>query len=275
MIVTLNGLDFNDEATGIYLDEQIEGLDLPPIRTSSGNYAGRDGGYVGAQFYSARPITLPGRAFASDSAGIEAKRILITNALASRTVTMRVVTNSGAAYLLYCNLLDFKMPIKRELFSAPFKVELLAPDPIIYDDATGVPLTALVQKLAPGGYVYPVVFPVVFAAGAGATAVNNAGTESVYPTVTITGAITNPVIINETTGQSLGLTMTTSSTDTIVIDMRQRTILLNSGNVIGNIQANSSFFYLQPGNNSIKLTSASSGDVATALVAWRNGYMAI
>ncbi len=48
--------------------------------------------------------------------------------------------------------------------------------------------------------------------------VNNPGTASVSPVVTIAGAITNPVIVNATTGQTLGLTMAIGTGESVVVD---------------------------------------------------------
>lgn len=51
MIISLNGYNLNDGTTGAWLNTEIDGLEMPTIRTSTGNYAGRDGGYIGAQFF--------------------------------------------------------------------------------------------------------------------------------------------------------------------------------------------------------------------------------
>jgi len=48
--------------------------------------------------------------------------------------------------------------------------------------------------------------------------VNNPGTASASPLVTISGAITNPVITNVTTGQTLGLTMAIGTGESVVVD---------------------------------------------------------
>ena len=48
--------------------------------------------------------------------------------------------------------------------------------------------------------------------------VNNPGTASASPVVTIAGAITNPVITNVTTGQTLGLTMAIGTGESVVVD---------------------------------------------------------
>lgn len=276
MIVKLNSYAINDASNSVYLDEPINGLELPPLRTSSGDYAGRDGGFVGAQHYSARPISLTGHVFSTDVAVHEQRRREFQAAIQSGTITMQLTTNAGLSYLLYCNLIDFKMPIQRNKFESPFKIELLAGDPIIYDDTGGGALSASVPKLAAGGYTYPVVYPVVYAPGSSPTTVNNTGTEPVYPAITLSGTMTNPVLTNVTTGEVFGLNpLVTGPGDQVVIDMLKRTVTLNGGNIFGLIAANSSFWPLEPGNNSISLTTSSGADSVSALLSWRNGYLAI
>lgn len=273
MIVILNGYNINDGTSGVYLDVEITGLELPEIRTSSGSFAGRDGGWIGAQFYSPRQITLQGSVFASDVVSLGATRRAFQSALKGKTVTMQIFTDDGAAYVIYANLLSFKMPVKRNKFSAPFQILLFAGDPTIYDNATGTALTANLPKLTSGGYTYPVVYPVVYAAGSSPTAVANSGEVTVYPTITLTGSMTNPTVSNLTTGLSLGLTMTTAPGDVVVIDMRAKTVLLNGGNVYGLLTAGSSFWGLQSGSNSITLNTTSAGDSVSGLLSWRAGFL--
>lgn len=276
MTITLNGYLINDASTGVWLDVQIDGLSLPLIRTSSGNYSGRDGGYVGSQFYGARDIALQGTVNATNISALETTRKAFQTALTGQTVTMGIVTNAGASYVIYANLVDFQMPIPRGLFVAPFKIELLAADPTIYDNAGGGALTANVSRIVSGGYTYPVTYPVTYAGATGPTTVTNAGTSAVYPTVTMTGTMTNPVLTNNTTGAFLSLTpLTTGPGDTVTIDMRQRQVLLNGGSIYGLVSGLSTFWSLQPGGNSISLTTSSGADTVTAVVSWRSGYMGI
>lgn len=275
MIITLNDYVINNAGSKAYISDDIEGLSLPPIRTSSGNYAGRDGGYVGAQFFAARPITLTGRIFSSDVNSLESARTDIQTALHAPSITMKIVTSAGKSYVIYCKLLDFKMPINRDLFTAPFKIELLAPDPVIYDDATGTELTASISRIVSGGYSYPVVYPVVYAISSLPATVTNAGTASVKPKITLTGIMTNPVLQNRTTGEQLQLNLTTGVGDVVVIDMQRLSVLLNGGDIFATVAASSIFWRLITGPNSIALTTGSGGDTVAGVISWRAGFVGI
>lgn len=276
MIVKLNDFELNSRTSKFYLDEDVQGLDLPEIRTSSGVYSGRDGGYIGAQFYGMRQISLVGRVFGDDIVDIEAKRRQLQDVLRNKAIEMRVLTNAGQAYLIYCNVLKFDMPIKRTVNIAPYKIELLAADPIIYDDTAGGELTATLNKVLGGGYTTPVVYPVLWQAGAQPTTVNNGGNTAVKPTLTITGSAHNPVIYNNTVGKLIRLeNFTMSASDTLVIDMRARTVLLNGGSVFHKVSPDSQFWGLDVGDNALLLDTTDGNDTATALIKWRSGYIGI
>lgn len=276
MKVWLNDFALNDDATRAYLNVEIDGLELPGLRTSSGNYAGRDGGYVGAQYYEPRQVTLQGGVFSQNVAELEENKRDLQAAIAGKDVTLRILTNAGASYILFCNLLDFDMPIRRELWSAPFKVELLAPDPTIYDDTAGGELTAPLPKLVEGGYIYPVAYPVIYAPGSAPTTVTNAGTTPVYPTITLTGVMTNPVITNLTTEEFIAIEgLATAPGDTVVIDMRAHTVTLNGSSIFAKVSTTSAWWGLLPGGNDLTLTTTSGSDTVSGVVSWRSGYMGI
>lgn len=276
MLVRLNDFVLNDNISNFYIDEDIVGLSIPTIRTSSGDYSGMDGGYIGAQFYGMRQITLVGRCFGRDVTELEDQRLEIQTALGNKAVTMQVVTNAGRTYQVNCNLIQFDMPIQRAIVQAPFKIELLAPDPVIYDTTTGSALTATLSRVSGGGYTFPYEYPVVWAAGSTPTNVNNSGTVAAYPVITIAGTATNPVITNNTTGKFFKLNgLTMSSTDILVIDTKNRTVLLNGGSVFYKVSSDSSWLTLEPGDNLMSYTTDSSGDTAQAVLTWLAGYWGI
>ena len=276
MIVTLNGYEINTTAHGVWLDTEIDGLDLPDIRTSSGNYAGRNGGYIGGQFYSARSISLQGAVVSSDVATVEAVRQAFQSAIAGFDVTMTILTNAGASYVIYAQLVDFDMPTPRDLFHHDWKLELQAPDPTIYDNTSGGALSASIARVVSGGYSYPVTYPVTYAAGTPPTTVTNGGTIEVYPVVTLNNIMTNPVVANLTTNQLFGLSpLTTSVGDKVVIDMLQHTVTLNGSSIFGLRTPSSEWWPLDVGSNTISLTTSSGSDTVTGSVSWRSGYQAI
>lgn len=278
MIVSVNGLVLNDPLSnnGIYLDEPIDGLGLAPIRTSSGDYSGRDGGYVAAQFSGMRLISLTGKIFSSSPATLETTRKALAAAIAQSSITLTITTNGGNQYLITCNVATLDMPIQRSPFKAPFNLQLIAPDPVIYDNSTGGALSTSIGLSVGGGYATPVNWPVNWAPGTVATTITNSGATTVYPTITLTGVMTNPIIKNETTGQFFKLTGFTSAPgDVVVINMKDRTVILNGGNIQPFVSSDTTWWTLAVGATSVTLKTSNSADTVTGVISWRNGYKGI
>jgi hypothetical protein len=278
MIISLNGYVLNDPTSpnAAYLDEPIDGLGLPPVRTSSGNYSGRDGGYVGSQFYGMRFITLTGQFFSNSAATLETNRRALAAAVATGSITLSITTNAGNQYLIFCNIDSLDMPINRTPTVTPFKISLIATDPTIYDNSASGAMSVTVNPARGGGITWPITWPITWAAGSQPTTVNNSGNVTIFPTITLTDKMTNPTITNQTTGQFFSLTgLTTTAGDVLKIDMKNRTVLLNGGSVLPFVTSTSSWWPLLPGNNSVNLTTASGTDTTVATLTWRSGYRGI
>jgi len=107
----------------------------------------------------------------------------------------------------------------------------------------------------------------------GTVVVNNAGDTESFPTITLRGALESPTITNQTTGKSLtlsGLGLLTG--ETVVIDMKARTIKKGDGNAISFKTATSQFWGLQPGNNTIVFTDTDFSETASATISHRSAW---
>ncbi len=111
------------------------------------------------------------------------------------------------------------------------------------------------------GLSFPISFPISFLDGTGTTIINNTGDVDSFPTITVPGACTNPTITNTTTGKTLqfvGLTL--SAGQSLIIDCDARTAKVGSVSKIALLSADSEFWTLAPGNNTITF-GVSSGTV--------------
>ena len=284
MIVSFNGFTLNDpsNANNVYLDEPISGLSLPPVRTSTGDYSGRNGGWVGAQYFGMRSISLTGYIFASSVSAFETTRRAFENACAAQVggqpsaIPVSITTNAGNQYVVYCYVDSLDIPIQRATTQSPFQLSLIAADPVIYDDSAGGAQSAPISPVQGGGITWPIVWPIVWAPGGTPTTITNSGTVNAYPVITLSNQMTNPVITNVTTGQTIQIDgLTTTAGDEVVIDMLNRTVLLNGGSILSYLNASSRWWPLVPGSNSIKLSTGNSSDTVTGVLTWRNGYWGI
>lgn len=279
MKVAVNGFVLNDSdaPNRVYLDEPVDGLGMPPVRTSSGVYSGRDGGYVSAQFYGSRLISMTGRVWADDVRGLEDTRQAFAAAVSKGTILLEITTDAGRQYVLNTNIDELDMPIIRSQRQAPFTLTLIAPDPTIYDNSAGGLVTVPLQPVGGGGVIWPITWnPVKWRPGNLPQTVTNTGNVAVFPIITLIGKATNPTIYNDTTGQFIQFTgITTTAGDVLVIDMLNRTVLLNGGPVLTYVTTTSSWWPLLPGGNAIRLTTGSGSDTVTGTVAYRSGYRGI
>ena len=282
MRLWLNDFELNNPDKRVYLDEPIEGLDTPDVRTSRGSNTGQSGGYIGAQFYGPRAVTIPGRVFSSDITEALQKRREIQAALPIHpaVIVVRVEDDDGRSYVFDTYLIDFKMPITRGRMKSTFKIELEAPDPVIYDDTAGSALTASITQVIPGGVQFTDISPqfdsFYFSEGSDFVTVSNPSELTSNPVITITGAINNPVLTNRTTGESFRLAGYSVGTDAVtIIDMANRTVTLNGGNAFGYAPTDVDWWGLVPGDNRIEFTSGGGTDTTPGTLTWRPGYRGI
>lgn len=165
---------------------------------------------------------------------------------------------------------------------------LRAPDPSFYDP-TAVDVNF---GISGGGTGTPVPTPVPTPIGASTIdqtiGVVYTGSWYSFPTIRITGPITNPVIENETTGEKLDFTgVTINNGDYYDIDTRygRKSIVDSSGNnKIGDLTDDSDLgtFHLEPdgaiapgGSNAFRVTGSSVSAVTAVEMTYFNRYLGI
>lgn len=281
MRIWLNDFLLNDSTARVYLSS-VTGLELPGVRTSRGNRSGQSGSYIGAQFDDARFITLNGHIYSSSVIEAKQKRRDIQEALPlyPETITVRIQDDDGRTYELSAQYIDFKMPIEGSRFKHIFKIDLEAPDPILYDTSAGSALTAIIQKAIPGGFQFTDTAPqfdsFYFTDAQAISVVNNSSPNVAYPIITIPGKLINPVLTNKNTGESFNLEgYAVDSSAVTVIDMANHTVTLNGGNAFGYVPLTAQWWGLEPGDNTIDFTSGSGSDITTGVMTWRPGYRGI
>jgi hypothetical protein len=121
------------------------------------------------------------------------------------------------------------------------------------------------------------------------TAALNAGTTTVFPRLYIYGPISNPIVTNTTTVQTMKFLGTVHENETLVADCYWRVVLLKSGRpaptlapVAGlagenrrwMLDLSSQWIGLLPGENLLRLNGAQAGENASVVVAFRSGWLA-
>lgn len=279
MIFRIGNLQFGGNSP-YQIEAPITGLDAAEIRTASGNFSGRDGGYVSTQFYGTRTIVLTGFYIGKSCEEADTLREELATAVKIRQLLpLYIQTFSNRHYLAECFVSEYRSDITSPT-SGKFQVTFLAPDPFLYDAGDlADPFTGYLQQLfykpTSGGYEIPYELPVPWAIGNTATPVDNAGSVPVFPQFILENQYTNPVIQNLTTGKFLALNVTTVDGDRIFIDMKNREITLNDVSIASSRTIDSTWFDLQLGINKIALATDESDDKNWGLIRYRQGYEGI
>ncbi len=252
----------------------IDGLSMPDLRHESAARLAAHGEFVFALFAVARILTYTGDI--STDAGSAARQAAATalgGAFAPQETDSPLLVKllDGSIRQINCKPSRLSFPIDGGYHhgAIPWVGELIAGDPRIYD-ATVQSIVVPPSSANLPGFGFPFDFPFGFGAGGvvGQTVATNDGTWTTLPVVTINGPITNPELVNLTTGESLVLAITLGPTDSLVLDFVARTITLNgTASRYSALQIGSVWWELQPGANALELIGSgfAAGTVATVV----------
>ena len=259
----------------------LTGLTSPDIRTGDGLYAGVDGGYVSSQLYGFRDIVISGFYIGSTCEEADNLREKLMRSLHIRYLyPVFITTFSGKHYFTEGYITDRRSDITHPT-SGVFQITIHCPDPIIYDGGDGINadsawLEQTFYKEGSGGFDIEYSIPVQWVAGQQLTSIENLGTVEAYPIITFKGIITNPKITNVTTNRFIELDKTTtSSNDTIVINMKERIITLNGVSIASDRTIDSVWWSLATGENKIRLTTDNLSDINFGTIKYKIGYQGI
>jgi hypothetical protein len=175
-----------------------------------------------------------------------------------------------------------------------FQAAWKAPDPTAYAAAADSVRVLPTSGIYGRRYTTPQTAPVtstsgwtpnrVYPAQSGATLAQatNDGPLNTWPTITVTGVCTNPVLVNDTVGAQLAIgtaaqPLTLGASDVLTVDTRNRIVYLGTDPT--NSRYNyvdftvSSWWPLLPGNNQLRFVPSSAQTSAVAVVTWHDAYL--
>jgi len=132
-----------------------------------------------------------------------------------------------------------------------------------------------------GGLSFPFSFPISFGqVGARATLVNDGDVDTPVM-IYLYGEIADPTIRNVTTDEEIIISGTISDGDIMIINTAfgEKSVLTLSGGVYTNtfedVDPDSAFWNLEPGDNIIQYTTTNEGDNAQCRILWYNRYSGV
>lgn len=248
VVVTLGtitlGNDVADANGAIWHVSEIDGWDSPDLRATFLPLAGEDRVAAGPILYNGRALSLKGTCVTPTDAGFWASRTKLATATllttADGTLTVAETTTKKIAVRRAGRVL---MRPLGGLRGFEFEVPLMAPDPrILANTATTL-------------------------AGAG-TATNN-GNFKASPTLTVTGSAAGPIVIaNTTAGKTVTITTSVPAAQQLVVNFRDRSVLLNGVNRYDLVASTPQWFDIAPGNNTITYSGG-----GTPSLSWNDSWI--
>lgn len=278
--VVLDGTSIANEAAGYFVSTPIDGLGAPSKSTTQYDRSGADGIRITNQFDRGRLVSVRGFIKATCGSDHAAQRRVMASLFRKSKIagvlqdkTLRLVDFDGSDYTIEGQIVDSSMPKSDPKYSR-YQFQFLAKTPEIPGTTEK---TATVTVSTGGSLSIPLSLPVSFEGGVdGSQTITNAGDEVAWPIITLNGPLTNPRITNADTEEYLQLNLTISSGNSVVVDMRNRTVIQNGSlNQISKVTELSTWWSIDPGSNQIVLETSASDPGGNAVLAWHDAYSGI
>lgn len=267
-----------------YMVETIDGIEHPDIRQSSYNKPGEHGAVVNSELYGTRPITINGDIMATDTTSYMLARRNLAYACRIQRDTygfplptsITFTSLDGSNYFINGYIKSFKMSSPYPTYTT-FQIVFTCSDPAIY--AQTLQTSGLITMQTGGGVVFPLIFPITFSGGnPGTGTVANYGNLDTWPVIYLRGPLTNPRLYSyeRQTAFQLNYT-TTNATDIVIIDMLNKTVMLNgTTNLLQYRSSDSNWFSLKAAtSNTVLLTTGSTSDTGTMEVTAYPAFLTI
>jgi hypothetical protein len=271
---TDTGIVLNEDVSASFVDvHKVGGLDGGHIRSTIRQLEGMDGGTVDAIFENVRTVVIEGVVY-GDESYLDA---LKANFAPTRNpqpfyfdapgITPRVIFAKSLG-------VKYSWETMRRVGKTPIQIQLVAEDPAIYD------ATAITGSIGLGGVSSGFGFNLAFNFGfggststSGSANLFNIGSRDADCTFTMIGPVTDPAIVNDSTGNRLDFAgFTLPSGSQLVINLRYKTIRLDGVNRRNALTGNSKWFMIQPGSNVIRFLGSPGAGTPSLSYSFRPAY---
>jgi phage-related protein len=275
---SFNGQVFGG-ANSPYQILSVDGLEsLPGIRNQDDNRGYNDGMFSGRDFLAGRTVTITFNTLATSGFSAQDNYNTIQRTLLPQTngttPLFFMLSDNLTEQVVYARVRALQTSIDPNYTYGYItsQVQFFCPDPRYYASNEQ---TAILLYTPPTGRVYNRTYPLSYGGGSVVvtTTINNAGWTDTYPSIAISGPITNPIIGNTTENASLSFVGSYSSADVLEVDLLNKLITLN-GVAARNTLLSGTWFSAQPGNNSFYLTGTGTlAGTTQAIVTWQSAYI--
>ncbi|MFE7395188.1 phage distal tail protein [Streptomyces sp. NPDC057557] len=277
-----------------YVVSEITGLGMPELRTQDVDLATDDGAFPGVDYYRPRVVTMevgiktPGDAAAATDALAALHRAADAPSIrkdAGDLAALRVRWPGRAGTRrLYGRVRRVDVAsMSQAIFGwIPLTIEFVATDPVWHGEPEQTLSLPLSISTTAVGFKFPIRFPVttgVVDPELRSGWVTNSGDAPAWPTLTIKGPCSNPVIRHEQSGHVLQLNLTVRTGETLQIEARPGTrwVLLDGANASFALTRTSRLdqFRIPPGRSEITWSASDYSNSSRLTVAWRDAFTAL
>ena len=256
------------DSNGItWLWQGITGWDSPPTAGTGVIQRSADhGGWPAPQFYGPRIITLTVMASAPsqalrDLARAQLQQVVPPGAASGDLATLQYNEPVPKVAQVRRNSTAVITETYPTLSDVVFTIPLVAPDPRKYavpPQSGGLVIPAPSSNPLTLPFSLPVSFPGNIPPSSTAVTAYNTGTFETRTTLTVTGPITSPSVVNAATAQRITFTgLTLAGTDLLVLDTDNRHATLNGAFVPADVS--SAWWVIEPGATQIYLDGITTG----------------
>ena len=258
----------------------VDGLEsLPAIRNQDDNRGYNDGMFSGRDFLSGRTVSIIFNTFGDSNGSAQTnyntiQRTLLPQTSGTTPLFFKFPNSPTSEQFVNARVRALRTSVDPNYTYGYItsQVDFFCPDPNYYNSNLQ---TANMLISAALGRTYNREFNYTYGGGSSSvtTTISNIGWATTYPTITIQGPITNPIIGNTTTGNTLNFTGTYSALDILEIDLYNQLITLN-GNPARNLLISGTWFDAPPGNSNFFFTgSGTLAGTTQATVSWYSAYI--
>ncbi|GAA1353521.1 phage distal tail protein [Streptomyces beijiangensis] len=277
-----------------YVIGDVVGLGAPELRTQDVDSATEDGTFPGVDYYGARTVRIeaairtPGDPAAAFDALARLHEVASTPSVrktAGALAVLRLRQPGRDVRRLYGRIRRAnEVSTSQAIYGwIPVEIEFTATDPRFNDDILQSISLPLDISQTTQGFKAPLVSPITTGVANPSVRpgwVTNAGDLPAWPTVRITGPVTNPKVWIVETGRALELGITLGVGEWVDIETRPGTrwVLRNgSGNASTALTSASrlDLFTIPPGTSEIRWTATDYTNSARLALSWRDAYTAL
>ena len=272
----------------------VEGLGAPELRTQDVDNPTDDGAFPGVDYYSPRTVRIeagirtpgdPGAAMDALAQLQAAANTPDVRKTAGALAVLRLRWPGRGVRRLYGRVRRAEAVSTAQTIYGwiPLDLEFTAVDPRFHNDTVSALTLPLDTSSDRQGFTAPLTAPITTGTADPATRpgwVANDGDTGAWPSLRITGPVTNPRIWVVETGRAIELAISLGTGERIDIDTRPGTrwVLRNgSGNAASALSTSSrlDLFTIPPGVSEVRWTASDYTNTARLALSWRSAWTAL